>query len=117
MIQEIGYEHDTNQEFRSRLYGGPVYGKQIIVTIPQGFPQSDFQYDPEYGLVNVPKVFSWRRVTDYKVIMQVAGDDEYKPIIWYFRDIPDDGYFTGYIRKVVEEEIEEVDVRDEEQEE
>lgn len=117
LIQEIGYEHDTNREFRRRLSGGPVYGKQIIVTISQGLLQSDFRYDPEYGLVNVPKVFSWRRVTDYKVIMQAASDDEYKPIIWYFRDIPDDGYFIGYMQEVVDHEVAETDVEGDEQEE
>ncbi len=115
LVQEVTYSHDTNQEFRKKLSGGSVYGKQVIVTITEGFAQSNFKYDPEYGLVDVPKVFTWRRVTDYKVLMQVAGDGAYKPVIWYFRDLPDNGYFTGYLEEMVtEEEVAEEDLEEEE---
>jgi CRISPR-associated endonuclease/helicase Cas3 len=113
LVQEVVYSHDTNREFRKKLSGGPVYGKQVIVTLAEGLVQSNFKYDPEYGLIDVPKVFTWRRVTDYKVLLQVAGDETYKPVIWYFRDFPDNGYFTGYLEgmitkeEVVEEETEE----------
>ncbi|HWP47344.1 MAG TPA: CRISPR-associated helicase Cas3' [Candidatus Limnocylindrales bacterium] len=116
LIQEVVYSHDTNREFRKKLSGGPVYGKQVIVTITEGFAQSNFKYDPEYGLVDVPKVFTcWR--TDYKVLMQVAGDGAYKPVIWYFRDLPDNGYFTGYLEGMVtEEEVVEEETEEEERE-
>ena len=116
-IQEMGYSHDTNREFRRNLAGGSVYGKQVIVTMAQGFLGSNFEYYPEYGLVDVPKIFNWRRVTDYKVIMQAVSDDNYKPIIWYFRDLPDDGYFTGYIQEIVENDRVEAEDEGEEQEE
>jgi CRISPR-associated endonuclease/helicase Cas3 len=116
VIQETLYSHDTNQEFRTKLHSGPVYGKQITVTMAQGFPGSDFHYNPEYGLVDVPKVFSWKRIMDYKVIMQAVNDD-YKPIIWYFRDLSDDGYFTGYIQEIVGDKMMETEGEIEEQEE
>lgn len=116
-IQEVGYSHDTTREFRRNLAGGSVYGKQVIVTMAQGFRGSNFEYYPEYGLVDVPKIFNWRRVTDYKVIMQAVSDHNYKPIIWYFRDLPDDGYFTGYIQEIVENERVEAEDEGEEQEE
>ena len=38
--------------------------------------------------------------------MQAPNEDGSPgPIIWYFRDMPDDGYFTGYVKEIVDEEI------------
>jgi CRISPR-associated endonuclease/helicase Cas3 len=106
LVQQSDYNHDSNREFTRRLSGGPVYGKQVVAKLSQGFLQSSFEYDPEYGLIDVPKVFTWRRTFNYKVIMQVPNEDGSPgPIIWYFRDMPDDGYFTGYIKEMVDEEI------------
>jgi CRISPR-associated endonuclease/helicase Cas3 len=116
LVQEKHYHHDSNSEYKRSLRGGPVYGKQVIVELSKGFPTSDFAFDPEYGLVNVPKVFTWRRVSDYKVIMQVAGDEGHKPIVWYFRDLPDDGYFTGYVKEMTTgEEVQDTDEEDDEE--
>lgn len=117
LLRQVYYNHDSNSEYRSRLSRGPVYGKQIVAELSQGLLQSSFAYDPAYGLVDVPKVFAWKRSSDYKVIMQPLNDDGSPgPIIWYFRDLPDDGYFTGYVKEmVVEEEVEESAEEEEEE--
>jgi CRISPR-associated endonuclease/helicase Cas3 len=107
LVQQIDYNHDSNREFVRRISGGPVYGKQVVAKLSQGLLQSTFEYEPEYGLVDVPKVFTWRRTFDYKVIMQVPNEDGSPgSIIWYFRDVPDDGYFTGYVKEITAEETE-----------
>ena len=108
VVRQVDYQHDSNREFTRRVSGGPVYGKEIIVSLSQGFLQSPFEYAPENGLVDVPKVFTWRRTSDYKVIMQVPNENGSPgPIIWYFRDMPDDGYFTGYIKEITDDEMKE----------
>jgi CRISPR-associated endonuclease/helicase Cas3 len=116
LLRQAYYNHDSNSEFRGKLSGGSVYGKQIIAELSLGLLQSSFAYDPEHGLVDVPKVFAWKRKSDFKVIMQPLNDDGSPgPVIWYFRDLPDDGYLTGYIKEmVVEEEVEEVVEEEEE---
>jgi hypothetical protein len=103
-VQQMDYSHDANRESKQRLRSGPVYGKQVIVTMGQ-----EFAYEPEYGLVDVPKIFTWKRETSesYKVLLGLVEEGERKTIVWYFRDLPDDGYFTGYVREIVDAEEQE----------
>ena len=116
-VQQMDYNHDSNKEFLRRVSWGPVYGKQLVAQLSLGLLQSTFAYDPEYGLVDVPKVFTWRRTLDYKVIMQVPNEDGSPgPIIWYFRDMPDDGYFTGYIKEITDDGSEDEELEDDAEE-
>ncbi|GIX49166.1 MAG: CRISPR-associated helicase Cas3 [Candidatus Tectimicrobiota bacterium] len=113
LVQQVDYNHDSNRESLRRVSGGPIYGKQIVVRLSQGLLQSSFEYDSECGLVDVPKVFTWKRNFDYKVVMQVPNEDGSPgPIIWYFRDMPDDGYFTGYVKEITIEEVEDQEVEE-----
>jgi CRISPR-associated endonuclease/helicase Cas3 len=110
LVQQVYYNHDSNRESLGNVSGGPIYGKQIVVKLA-----STFEYNPEYGLVDVPKVFTWKRTFNYKIIMQATKEDGSQgSIIWYFRDLPDDGYFTGYIKEIVAEETGEGDEEGEE---